>query len=462
MRLGDVGAQAVANLARHKLRTILTLCGVAVGVSTLTVMVSLGEGLRRLIENQVDKADLVTRIDVLPPGTKAKLFGGMGPGSDDDSPKQKITDEVVADLQKLPGVAAVFPNVHTALGVELEGNVFFYETEGFPPEGVSETHRGALVVGRYWTKEDADAPVVVVPSSLLEELEVDPLKAVGMKVFFMNPSQLARYTQTMVPEVGGPTTTTDGKAVPPRMTRRFERPKEIELREARVIGVYNSDEFGMSGRRFHAPLTFGKTLLDESGMQSGFGGIGLERGEYRAIVVKAESRTQVADLRKHIEARGFETFAVQDMLKAISIVFTIIDVLLGFFGSIGLVVSFFGIANTMVMAVLERTREIGVLKALGARDRDVRRVFLLEAAGIGVAGGALGVGVGWLVGVCLNALASHLLHDSLGDKGVAIFYVPGWLAGASIGLSTFVAGVAGLYPAWRAARLDPVVSLRME
>lgn len=461
MRLGDVGAQALANLARHKLRTILTLLGVGVGVATLTVMVSLGEGLRRLIEGQVDKADLVTRITVLPEGTTNQLFGrppGLQDGREED--RQKITDAVVDDLAKIPGVLAAYPDVHAPiLGGELEGEIFPAESEGFPAEAIGDTHSGALLVGRYWTPEEKDEPVVVVPSSLLEDLRLDPLKAVGKKIFFMHVNELRRYD--VISEPAGPApTTTDGTTQPPPMKMRYERPKNITLVEARVIGVYDSKEFGITGKRIHAPLSFGKALLKESGFQNLAGRLGA--GEYRALVVKTRSRTDVKAVRAAIDAKGFDTFAIEDVLKAITIFFLIIDVLLGFFGGIGLVVSFFGIANTMVMAVLERTREIGVLKAIGARDRDVRRVFLVEAAAIGALGGGLGVGVGWLVGAALNALASHLMRDALGNQAVAVFYVPGWLALLCIGLSTLVAAVAGLYPAWRAARLDPVVSLRME
>lgn len=464
MRLGDVGAHALSNLSRHKLRTVLTLCGVGVGVATLTVMVSLGEGIKRLIESQVDKAELVTRITVLPEGTTSQFFRRPpGPGGQEQEATRgpKITQELIDELEKVPGVVVAYPDLHSpVIGVELEGQIFPAESEGIPAAAITDNYTNALLAGRYWTAAEDSHPVVVAPSSVLEDLGIKPQDVVGKKVYFTRFDHLRRYE--MVPdEATPPPATPESPPAPVRV--KFVRPPNLDLVEAEVIGVYSSQDFGLAGKRFQAPLDFGKRLLKESGFDR-LGALGnrVPQGEYRALTVKVERRTDVRGVRDLIEKKGFDTFAVEDVLKFVAIVFAVIDVLLSFFGGIGLVVSFFGIANTMIMAVLERTREIGVLKALGARDRDVRRVFLAEAAAIGITGGALGVLFGLGVGKGLNALASYVMAEQLNGRGVEIFYVPLWLGLAGIGLSTIVATVAGLYPAWRAARLDPVVSLRME
>lgn len=462
MKLGDVGAHALANLGRHKLRTALTLCGVGVGVATLTVMVSLGEGVKRLVEAQVDKAELITRITVLPKGATEGLglFRRPGRGQEEEQAAvKKINDETIATLSQLPGVVTVYPDTHTPMiGAELSGMILQAETEGLPSKAITENYTNNLLAGRYWTASEDEASVVVAPSRVLEDLGIKPADAVGMRAYFTRIDQLDRYE--LAPVVGTPpTTSADGPPVRARYVRPADR--DFKFLDVEVIGVYESEEFGLAGRRFQAPLSLGRRLLVQSGFDRAMGN-NAEDGEYRALTVKVERRTDVAPVRALVEAKGFDTFAIADALKFVAIVFGVIEVLLGFFGGIGLVVSFFGIANTMVMAVLERTREIGVYKALGARDRDVRRVFVAEAAAIGLTGGGLGVLFGWSVGLVLNAVATYLMREALGGKDVALFYVPGWLAGVSIALSTIVATVAGLYPAWRAARLDPVVSLRME
>lgn len=476
MKLSDVAAHALSNLTRHKLRTALTLAGVGVGVATLTVMVSLGAGLQRIVEDQFDKAELVTRITVAPEGSIGRAFRGIQPVG---GPPKKVLDEAaIAEMEKVPGVLAVWPD-HMAflLGDCPElAQAFPTQTEALPTAAISpQNHLGALVGGRYWNKNEAEGPVVVAPSNLARELGLEkPGDLVGKKLGFTKLSNLPRYRieRPAAPPAGSTdaaSTTEEGRG-PRGPFGAFElergpgvkhhRPDNLEVVEVEVLGVYDSKQFGLSGDRFHCPPTLAKRLAKESGMGAMMGGQTRE-GTYRSVTAKVTSRKDVEPARKAIEALGFDTLTVDDILKGISAFFVVIELMLSFFGGIGLVVSFFGIANTMVMAVLERTREIGVLKALGARDRDVRRVFIAEAASIGLVGGTVGVATGWFVGFCLNALATWLLKEQLGRE-VAVFYVPAWLAIAGISVSGLVATVAGLYPAIRASRLDPVVSLRAE
>jgi ABC-type antimicrobial peptide transport system permease subunit len=128
-------------------------------------------------------------------------------------------------------------------------------------------------------------------------------------------------------------------------------------------------------------------------------------------------------------------------------------------GGVALLVAAIGIANTMVMAVLERTREIGIMKAIGGSDGDIRRIFLIEASAIGLFGGVAGVSLGWLVGRVINFGANVYIQQQGGTAG-NLFSLPFWLIGGAIGFSIAVSLVAGSYPAARAAKLNPIEALR--
>jgi putative ABC transport system permease protein len=142
-------------------------------------------------------------------------------------------------------------------------------------------------------------------------------------------------------------------------------------------------------------------------------------------------------------------------------VFAILDLLLGIFGSLALAVASMGIVNTLVMAIRERRREIGVFKALGASDRDIRQLFFAEAGVMGLAGGLAGVALGWGIGRAIQfATGAYLRSMSLPVEN--IWTVPWWLAAGGIAFALVISLAAGIYPASRAARLDPVQALRYE
>ena len=182
---------------------------------------------------------------------------------------------------------------------------------------------------------------------------------------------------------------------------------------------------------------------------------------YAALNIRASSPAAVAQLESNITHMGFAAFSLIDVTRNLRTFFAIFDMFLGIFGSLALAVASLGIINTLVMAILERRREIGIMKAIGASDGDVKKLFFAEAGAMGVLGGIVGVALGWAIGHVINLGTNiYLKRQSLPPE--SFWSVPWWLVGAAIVFAFVVSLVSGLYPAARAARLDPVQALRYE
>ncbi|HEX8131660.1 MAG TPA: FtsX-like permease family protein, partial [Pyrinomonadaceae bacterium] len=166
------------------------------------------------------------------------------------------------------------------------------------------------------------------------------------------------------------------------------------------------------------------------------------------------------DVRKRLTELGFGSFSIVDQMEQLRTVFLIINSALGLLGGISLLVASFGIANTMIMSILERTREIGIMKAIGAEDREIKLIFFVEAALIGLMGGVAGALAAWAIDALANRLAYRFILQPRGVSYVDFFALPPYLWGGAILFAVAISILAALYPAARAARIDPVNALR--
>ena len=162
-----------------------------------------------------------------------------------------------------------------------------------------------------------------------------------------------------------------------------------------------------------------------------------------------------------IEALGFRTFSFAAQFKEISRFFFYFDMFLGIIGLIALITASLGIVNTMVMSIIERKREIGLLKSLGADERDIRILFLFESGVIGALGALTGIFFGWLI-TRLASLVARAIMARQGVEEMELFALPVWLILTAFLFGLIVSLLAGFYPASRAARVDPVEALRNE
>jgi putative ABC transport system permease protein len=298
--------------------------------------------------------------------------------------------------------------------------------------------------GSFFSGPSADEAILQV--ELARQLATPPEAVIGNEI-------VLRYAerQALPAESGGKS---DGYSIVPR---------EEKLR---IVGIIETDPaggFGAFGRaRLFIPLKVAETLrtAQTSDLRDLLRDTPAKR-TYDSLTVRLSGASKVKDAEDSIKQMGFAAYSLLDATRSLGLVFAVFDLFLGIFGSLALVVASLGIINTLVMAILERRREIGILKALGAADRDVRRLFFVEAGAMGLLGGILGVLIGWLIGHAIN-FGTNIYLARRDLPAISVTAVPWWMVGAAIAFSIAVSLVAGLYPASRAARLDPVQALRYE
>jgi putative ABC transport system permease protein len=421
MRFRDLARLAVGNYLRSKLRSSLTTLGVMIGTALVVLLVALASGAERNVRDQILSIGDLRSVTVQPvaPGSRGFTF----------TPKT-ITDAAVRDFAAIPQVRAVYRTFETPLGtIAGAGDDAVVQPTGIDPNAPID--RGPLVAGRHLALDERG--VVVLPSNLARLVAGSAEAAVGREI---------------VLRLGG-TVRINGIMF-------FGSGETVELR-ARVIGVFD-ESASTRQARIHIDDAF------EIGARNRRASVDALRSTvgYSGVTVEAEDPEAVGDITKAVQGLGYSAFSLRQIVEQIDQGFGIFKGILGGIGGVALLVAALGIGNTMVMAVLERTREIGVMKAVGASPRDIRRLFLGEAAMVGVVGGALGLllGVG---GGKLIELIIHLLNPPrAGEAPPAIFTVDPVLLAGTFALAVATALAAGWLPSRRAMRMSPVQALRYE
>jgi len=446
MKLRDMTELAVRNLREAILRNSLTTLGVAVGVASLVAMLSLGVGLQQLATSRLSKSGLFDSIFVT---AKTNLRGpGAGPpATRAAAPKARpLNEDAREELTKLPNVIEVYPQIRFFTEVRFDGKPFATMVAGMPESSKASGSFDGMQ-GNFFSS--ANAAEAILQAEFAKELSPQTSSLIGKDLVLRYAERQALAARPGDSNEGG------GFSVVP---------KEKHLRIIGVVETEPASGFGGFGSgRLLIPLPVAETLRaaqvndlrdvlrDNSG----------DKPVYASLTVRVKSPSLVDATEAKIKNMGFGAFSLLDASKSLRIFFSVFDLLLGIFGSLALAVATLGIINTLVMAILERRREIGVLKALGAADSDVKQLFFVEAGVMGLSGGVLGVFFGWLIGRTLT-LGTNIYLKRQDLPGVEISAVPWWLIGGAIGFAVFVSLVAGLYPASRAAKLNPVDALRYE
>jgi putative ABC transport system permease protein len=452
MKAGDLGELALRNLREAMLRNSLTTLGVAVGVASLVAMVSLGVGLQELATKRLSNSGLFDTVLVT---ARRNIQGMRRPAATPLPPKAEraLDDDARKELEHLPNVVEVYPQIRFPTEVRYNGNPYSTIVAGVPD---SARGNGSYdgIQGSFFSGPNADEAILQI--EFAKDLSEQTATLIGKDL-------VVRYAerQALVPRAV--TSGANGEASDAATGGFSIVPREKKLRIVGIVETEPAAGFGGFGSgRLLIPLEVASALRAAQ-VNDLRDAVRAPTGKpvYASLTVRAKSPSQIETIENAIKTMGFGTFSLLDASRSLKLFFTIFDALLFIFGSLALAVATLGIINTLVMAILERRREIGVLKALGAADRDVKQLFFVEAGVMGLFGGILGVGFGWFIGRALTWGTNIYLHRQ-NLPSAHVFSVPWWLVLLSILFSVGVSLAAGLYPASRAARLNPVEALRYE
>ncbi|MDO8506707.1 MAG: ABC transporter permease [Candidatus Limnocylindria bacterium] len=418
MRTADLLALALGNVGRARLRSILTILGVAIGTALVVLLIALASGAEENVKRSIFSIGDLRLVSVQPfqPGATGLT-----------AVLRTITDDHIAKFRLIPHADGVYRQFDAPLGTLLEGG----EDAAIRPQGIepnAPVDRGDLVAGRHIAANEH--AVAVLPGNLARLIAPTADAALGKRVT-LRLGGAVKIGQTRIAGSG--------------------TPRDYAVT---VIGVFDERTSQTSVR---IPLDDALTAAaenrglsaDELRRTTGYSGVGIE----------AQDSKYVADIVSAVQEAGFSAFSLKQVIAQIDEGFGVFRGILAGIGGVALLVAAIGIANTMVMAVLERTREIGIMKAVGAAPRDIRLLFLAEAGLVGIFGGvfglALGIGGGRLIEEVIRQLNPKTSPS-------AIFVVDLPLALGSLGLAVAMSLIAGFLPSRRAMRMSALSALRYE
>lgn len=465
MKTKDLILMSLRNLNRRKLRTFLTVLGVVIGSISIIMMISLGFGMTDSTKKQLASAGSLTQIDIYP----ANRYGGM----DEEDGKKKKTDKVaklddatVEKLKKIPHVEAVLATEQFEAQINVKNLQGYASIIGVDPVEYAKLDI-KLDSGRML--QEGDVNQVVMGRDVLRWLsnpqrprmgasqqeERDPLTT----KMFLTLNQAGSYDP-------------DGKS------NEANKPKQKYQIEA--VGVFRDDDYE-NNYYIVMPIDYlRKMKKDAKKLQAGnrqngyndymFGGREDKENKYNNIKVKVDNVDNVQKVQEQIEAMGLKPHSLNDILVEINNSSKTQRLILGGIGAVSLLVAAIGISNTMVMSIYERTKEIGVMKVIGASVSDIKKMFLTESAFIGLLGGLVGIVLSYGISALINYLgvkygfAANMsgggFSPDFDPSQLKMSIIPAWLALASLVFSALIGIVSGYFPAKKATKLSALEAMR--
>lgn len=462
MRITDYIEQSFSNLRKKKLRTFLTTFGVVIGIGALVSMFAFGKGMQKNLTDMFNELELFNYIGVY--ANSGSHRGVHDPDDPDErapieerdagKPAPVLDDDFLLSLAKIEGVEWALPEIRFPALIGL-GDEEEFSLIQVLPANICQAGFVKLRSGEFYTSDEEYS--LVISDSLLRRLNIKkPESAIGREVqistltvdFSLSnlkniisflkgtglPFSKQSYTFTIAGVIermgmSGP--------IPIRSSVFIPHGTSQKMKKLSITSV--SDIF------WRTPSPGGQSMRPFRG--------------YSAVGIKLTSPEYVEPVKARMEELGYETFAMLDQLEEIKTGFRFVDLFLFAVGMIGISVAALGIINTMVMSILERYKEIGIMKAVGASDKDVKKIFFFESGVIGFMGGVFGLALGWVVSSIINLIINSIATEQ-GVPPMDYFTFPLWLCLGAIVFSILISLLAGIYPTLRAARVDPVVALR--
>lgn len=479
MRWIDLLRMSSGNLKRRKLRTFLTILGVVIGTSSIVVMISLGLGMQESMYRQMEQSGGMTSLSVTA-NDSDKGMSSPGGGSKQEKTNKYVTDDVIKQFSRLEHVKSANPILDVgaiAIKGKYMGNI---ELRGMNPETLAEQHIELAPGGRLPNPKSAGLELVFgngVITSFYEKsggkgyYDSGTLPDINLahdQMFLILDQDAYSQTQGQRANMGmADSSGAAGKTSSPGSGSQtsVKPPKKYVVQGTGVVAG-DVSSYNANFNYVFCDLAKLEDMLKREfrgrvipGQPSTKTGRPYKQFVYSSAIVKADNIDNVNMLSASIREMGYQVSTNVELMESAKKQFAMIQAVLGGIGAVSLFVAAIGIANTMMMSIYERTKEIGVIKVLGCSLKNIKQMFLLEAAFIGLIGGIVGNLLSVILSVVINILTQN--GSALGVQG-NISYIPPWLVLASMGFAVFVGMAAGYFPALRAMRLSPLAAIHNE
>lgn len=452
MKIFDVIRMAFRNLFRSKVRTILTVLGIIIGTTAIIIMLSLGIAINTAYKEQMSKMGDMNVITVYPNYEKVD----MRRNKKGEWVEPAISQAEMEQIMNLPNVEAVTPIYETSVKMEIGKYLGYVNIVGLQPEAM-EALNYKVSEGRLLAPGDTNQ---VVFGFDVKQQFYNP-KSRGRNRFWIGGSDEEKDFNFLEDKIVMTFDMSYGERIPGMQQRK---PKLYKLEG---VGILEEGNWETAYRVFMNIDELLKLKEDfEKSNNPNEGKNNRKRKEtevgYQQAKVKVNEIKNVLDVQAKIREMGLNAYSMAESLEQANKTQAVMQGVLGGIGAISLLVAAIGIANTMIMAIYERTKEIGIMKVIGARLRDIRRLFLYESSMIGFIGGVIGVGFSYGVSYFLNTVGARFLSGNVGMGSSKLSIIPVWLAVLGMVFSAFIGLISGFLPARKATKLSALSAIQTE